>query len=193
MERTNSNAAPEQQLSVSIEDFMAEDAGNEEDVNKIIRLSSRESMVSISLDSIAKHAFSKAAYIGGADSSMPERELAGYGAITHLYSSSVLELGGLVVSEKFRKSGIASMLIKSIVADTKKTMDPELIIAFTNPTSSSIFARLGGSQIEDARSLPPEVWKVCHVCRFYDDAVAKGDNCCGRVYDITDILPSTGT
>lgn len=172
---------------ITVVDFVPLTPENEEDVNTIIRWSTRESMVGISLGSIATHRFAKAAYISD-ESTGATRRLVGYGAITHIYSKSVLEVGGLVVAENVRGSGIASNLVRNTVHDALEAMNPELVLAFSNKRSASLFAKLGGVQIPDAQELPPEVWKVCHTCRFYDDALAGGDMCCGRVYDITGIL-----
>lgn len=170
------------EYEVVIADFVP----SEDDINKVVRWSSRESMVSISLGSIGTHNFAKAAYKKDTSHSSPD-EIIGYGAITHIYSGDILELGGLVVSEQARGMGVAKALIKAITKSAVEAMNPDILIAFSNPKSSSIFSKLGGIQVPEAQALPPEVWKVCHTCRFYDDALACGDRCCGRVYDITAI------
>lgn len=173
------NALPAQP-EVFVRDFLPRKPEREDDVERIVRWSVRESMVAISPDSIRSHSFAKAAYD-------TNERLLGYGAITHIYSADVVELGGLVVSQASRGLGIASRLTRAIVQGATEAMSPAQIIAFSNTKSAPIFAKLGGKQIEDATTLPPEVWKVCHICRYYDAAQEAGATCCGRVYDITRI------
>src|SRR3546814_10092061 len=98
-----------------------------------------------------------------------------------------MELGGLVVSEASRDRGIGSIITRTVVEHAHRVKEPWQIIAFSNKLSRVLFEKLGGTQIEDASTLPPEVWKVCHTCKFYDEALACNKTCCGRVYDITRI------
>lgn len=167
--------------SYTVRDFLPSVPENEENINQIIRWSVRESMVAISPASIRSHNFAKAAF------TVNDETILGYGAVTHIYSSQIVELGGLVVHEATRGMGIASKIIKSVVSHTLETMKPLQVIAFSNTESAGIFTKLGGKQVEDALSLPSEVWKVCHTCKYYDEALARDEGCCGRVYDITNI------
>lgn len=169
---------------ITIQDFTPDIDGYAGDVSQIVRWSVQGSMVAISPDSIKTHYFPTAAY------DQSSGDLVGYGAITHIYSAQVMELGGLVVHKEQRGRGIASAISRKIVAKAFEAMGPELIIAFSNTSSAPIFEKLGGVRIEDARRLPAEVWKVCHTCRYYDDVQASGGGCCGRVYDITNIRTS---
>lgn len=164
-----------------IRDFSTKDPSNADKVNQVIRWSVRESMVAISPDSIGSHNFSKAAFINDTDT------IIGYGAITHIYSSQIVELGGLVVDETARGQGVASRIVRAVVRSTLESIDPLQIIAFSNTKSAPIFSKLGATQVDNALDLPSEVWKVCHTCRYYDEALASGDMCCGRVYDITNV------
>lgn len=168
--------------SIEIRDFLHNSPENEEAINQIVRWSTRESMVAIGALSIHTHSFAKAAYTSN------DNELVGYAAITHIYSPDVMELGGLMVSSAVRGRGVGSLLTKAVVEHAKEIMDPHQIIAFSNTDSAPIFKKLGGDQIEDAASLPDEVWKICHTCRFYEEALEENKACCGRVYDITNIV-----
>ncbi len=156
------------------------------DIEQIVRWSTRESMVSISKNSIGGHQMGVAAYASG--TRLDGNVLAGYGAITNIYSRNVVELGGLVTNPRIRGLGVGSHLVKRLVQRVREELTAEQILAFSNYSSATLFAKLGGIQIENANeSLPPEVWKLCHLCRFYDDAQSIGDQCCGRVFDITNI------
>lgn len=169
---------------ISYEAFDPNDEGNIDHVERIIRWSVRESMVPINPDTIQKHQLAHVARV--------EDRLAGYGAVTHIYSGNVIELGGLVVGERFRGMGIASGLVETIVASAREELKPEMILAWSNPTSATLFSRLGGKQVADAQTLPAEVWKLCHTCRYYDEYVEEmGKICCGRVFDVTHVNEDT--
>lgn len=174
-----------QTTEICYQPFVAAEPANAEYVNTIIDWSSRESMVPITRELIAKHDFQYVAFAADNDRQTPK--LAGYCAITTKYTSSIVELGGLVVAEEYRGLGVGSNLTRLVVAEAlSKMRSIELIIAFSNKHSAKTFLRLGGERIADANSLPDGVWKKCSGCRFKpgEDQVT-ADTCCGRVFDIT--------
>lgn len=174
-------------VEFSIEPFYAADPENDGDVHQLIRWTSNEGMIPLNEASIARHALATAAYaknqpVYGA------RQLAGYAAITQIYDRHIIEVGGLVVSPLYRRYGLASRLVSKVVERALSEISPEQILAFSNPDSAKLFEKLGGTQIEDATTLPNSVWKLCLSCRFYDEKVInEGQKCCGRVFDITEI------
>lgn len=164
----------------------AADPANEAHIEAVVRWSTSESMIPINTFSIQRYRFPNAAFADNTQTG--EREIAGYAAITHIYSRRVIELGGLVINPKYRGLGIASELVKKTATEAREHLEPEQILAFSNHSSGGLFSKLGGERIEDADTLPPEVWKACHVCRFYEKEVIRcGKICCGRVFDITRI------
>ncbi len=163
---------------VNAEEFLRE---NPDIAQDIIALSAQESMVPITEDSLRRH---HVGVVAVRDSG----EFAGYTAVTHVYSQHTVELGGLLVPPELRGRGIAQSLVHSVVERAHQEMEVDMILAFSNQDSANIFRKLGGRVVPNPEILPSEVWKVCHSCRFFEEAVIKGgENCCGRVYDITDI------
>lgn len=142
-----------------------------------------QDMLPLTTESIARHHLSSAAYING--------ELAGYGAISVIYSREVVEFGGMVVNPNFRRKNIGSSLVRHVVQRAHDELEPEQILAFGNEKSSRLFRRLGGTPVKDVMALPSEVWKLCYICPRADRAKAAGKNCCERVFDLTSI--ETGT
>lgn len=136
-------------------------------------------MMHINTESIARHHLSTGAYVAG--------ELAGYGAITVIYSRETIELGGLVVNPAMRRHRIGSSLVKHLVGLAREELQPSTILAFSNERSSRLFIELGGTVVEDLNSLPNEVWKLCYICPLAESAHAAGKACCNRVLDITGI------
>lgn len=137
-------------------------------------------MIPVDEETIRKHHhIATGAYIFG--------ELAAYGAISVVYSKDVIEFGGLVVNPDLRRHKIGTAMVKHVVAKANEEINPELILAFGNPKSSGLFKKLGGRVVDDATTLPSEVWKLCHICPKREQARAVGKNCCERVFDITHI------
>jgi N-acetylglutamate synthase-like GNAT family acetyltransferase len=152
--------------------------------SEIARWSDEESMIPITFDSIAGHHLSTVALAHTTEGI----RLAGYCAITQIYSRYIIELGGLIVSPDFRGMRVAQQVVKRVVARATEELEPDMILAFSNKNSASIFQKLGGEVIADATTLPHKVWKLCINCRNYQEAVIEcGMDCCGRVYDITRI------
>jgi N-acetylglutamate synthase-like GNAT family acetyltransferase len=137
-----------------------------------------DDMLPLSIESIARHHLSTGAYIFG--------ELAGYGAISVIYSRDVIEFGGLVVNPELRRHHVGSAIVKKVVETAHSEMDLSLILAMGNDNSGRLFKRLGGYQVENGK-LPPEVWKLCHICPRLEIAQAAGKQCCDRAFDITNI------
>jgi N-acetylglutamate synthase-like GNAT family acetyltransferase len=136
-------------------------------------------MLPLSTESIARHQMSTAAYVFG--------ELAGYGAISVIYSRDVIEFGGLVVNPDLRRYKIGTGIVRHVVTRALEELNPELILAFGNEKSSRLFQKLGGAQVQDVSVLPAEVWKLCHICPRLNQARSEAKSCCERVYDITSI------
>lgn len=152
--------------------------------SEIARWSDEESMIPITFDSITRHHLATVALAHTTEGI----RLAGYGAITQIYSKHIIELGGLIVNSDFRGMKVAQQVVKRVVSRANDELDPDMILAFSNKNSASIFQKLGGEVIADATTLPTEVWKLCINCRNYQEAVIEcGMDCCGRVYDITRI------
>lgn len=141
-----------------------------------------DDMLPLSVESIARHHLSTGAYIFG--------ELAGYGAISVIYSNDVVEFGGLVVNPNLRRHHVGSAIVKKVVEVAHEEMEPNLILAMGNDNSGKLFKRLGGFQVEN-NALPPEVWKLCHICPRLEIAQAAGKQCCDRAFDITNIPTDT--
>lgn len=167
-----------------VDDFDPIEPRYRQAVDDIVALSRGESMVAISHQSIRSHHVPVAAFMGG--------ELAGYGAVTHIYSPYVVEVGGLLVPERFRREGIATQVLRRVVGLAQAHLTPDMIISFGNSESSELFCKVGAKVLEHpAAQLPPEVWKVCETCRFYEaEVLEKGRLCCGRVFDVTGINES---
>jgi N-acetylglutamate synthase-like GNAT family acetyltransferase len=161
-------------------DFRSFDMDAVSDIERLASWS-RESpeMLPLSVESIARHHLSTGAYILG--------ELAGYGAISVIYSREVVEFGGLLVSPNFRGHGVATALVKHVVSKAREELDPMQVLTFTNEKSFGLFKRLGGVVIDDMDTLPNEVWKLCHICPSYGRMMSAGKICCNRVLDITNI------
>ena len=152
--------------------------------NEIARWSYKESMIPITFDSVAEHHLPTVALARTNEGV----RLAGYSAITQIYSKYIIELGGLIVSPDFRGMRVAQQVVKRVVTRANEELEPDMILAFSNKNSASIFQKLGGEVVADATMLPAEVWKLCLNCKNYQEAVIEcGMNCCGRVYDITRI------
>lgn len=115
-------------------------------------------------------------------------ELAGYAAVTEVYSPSVVEVGGLVVNPDMRRRGVGSALIRRVINQAREWLAPDQVFAFANEKSKPLFEQLGGVLVTDVMNdLPDEVWKLCNVCPRYQEACAVGKQCCDRVLDITGI------
>ncbi len=136
-------------------------------------------MIELNTEGIARHHLSVGAYVWGG--------IAGYAAITVMYSSKVVEFGGLVVDPDMRRLNIGSTLTKNVIQQAREELDPELIVAFSGDKSAPLFKKLGGQVVENANNLPSEVWKLCYICPKHEAAQASGSNCCERVYDMTNI------
>jgi N-acetylglutamate synthase-like GNAT family acetyltransferase len=170
------------ETSIKIQDFHTTHPDNLETIERIVRWSSREMMVPITMDSIQRHHLSMVATDTGLD------KVVGYGAITEIYSRNVVELGGLIIDSSYRGQGVASGIVRRLVDKALDVFNPAQILAFSNGTSANLFSKMGGVQIEDAGLLSAEVWKMCHLCRNYDEQVLTlGKVCCGRVYDLREI------
>jgi N-acetylglutamate synthase-like GNAT family acetyltransferase len=139
-----------------------------------------DDMLPLSTESVARHHLSTGAYLAG--------ELAGYAAISVIYSKEVIEFGGLVVNPNMRRHHIGSKLVTEVVTKAREEIDPRLILAFGNDNSARVFQKLGASQIDDISELPPEVWKLCHICPRLEIARTAGKSCCDRVFDLTSVV-----
>jgi N-acetylglutamate synthase-like GNAT family acetyltransferase len=117
----------------------------------------------------------------------------GHCGITVVYSNETIELGALVTSPIARGRGIAPDLIKRVVESAIEDYSPTSILAFSNPSSRTLFEKMGAAQIENGFELPEEVWKLCSSCRFNPNTFKcgatnyLGELCCGRVYNLIDI------
>lgn len=149
------------------------------DIKKLTSWSGSGDMIPLGLEGIARHHLSTGVYVGG--------ELAGYGAVTVLYSGDIIEFGGLVVDPNMRRHHLGSTIAKHVVKQAREELDPELILAFSSERSALLFEKLGGKVIENANTLPPEVWKLCYICPRHEEALCIGKTCCERAFDITGI------
>lgn len=153
-------------------------------LSQIAHWSEEESMIPITFGSIAEHHL-PTVVLAHTNEGV---KLAGYSAITQIYSKYIIELGGLIVNPELRGMKVAQQVVKRVVARANEELEPDMILAFSNKNSASIFQKLGGKVVADATMLPAEVWKLCLNCKNYQEAVIEcGMNCCGRVYDITRI------
>lgn len=153
----------------------------------IYELSQHNSMIPINEESIDSHNLRTLAL--GVDQQLGVTRFAGYAAITLVYSSEVIELGGLVIDPSFRGRGIAGKLTRNIIARAGEMWPNAEIIAFANEKSGRVFNRLGAHRIEDPENeLMPEVWKTCSLCTGFKEYVTEmGERCCRRVYDLSEI------
>lgn len=164
--------------------FDPSDPRNQQHLPRIIELSHEEAMIPITDESIQGH---RLARIMVDLDSLTER-FAGYAAITQVYSPGVVELGALVTDEGYRGRGVASRLVREVRREAHEAWGGAQILTFTNEASKQVFAKLGGLVVESPDSLPAEVWKVCRDCTSYERCVVQlGQQCCGRVLDITEI------
>ena len=162
------------------------DLESDQDVHNLIEWSNRpDEMIPLSYESLARHHLSTCAYL--------DNELAGYAAVSVIYSSDVVEFGALVVNPDLRGHKIGSELTRKVVSKVSQELRPSLILAFANEKSSKLFKKLGGKSWQDTDLLPPEVWKLCHICPRLSTARELGNKCCERVFDITLIETGVNT
>lgn len=175
---------PDLQGDVDIVSFDPTLDRNEELINRIVSLSTKESMIPVTKDTIQRHHLGHIALLRTNEDTI----FAGYGAITHVYSSAAVEFGALLVDPAFRGHGIASRILAKVHEAATEAWPQAEIFAFSNPTSRSIFEKNGGLPITNPDAMPPEVWKVCEACVNYQECVVElGKRCCGRIFDITEV------
>lgn len=141
--------------------------------------SANDAMIPLHYEGLAHHQLATGAYWRG--------ELAGYAAISVVYSHDVIELGGLVVNPALRQHRVGTGVVQEVLRKAHDEFEPSLILAFGNETSARLFKRLGAVVIDDIESLPSEVWKLCHICPRYEAACLAGKQCCDRALDLTPI------
>lgn len=137
-------------------------------------------MIPLTYSRILRHRIGLLGFLDG--------NLAGYAAVTEVYSPSVIEVGGLVVNPDMRRRGIGTAMITQIMAEAREWLGPDQVFAFANNKSKPLFEAMGGVLVEDVMNdLPDEVWKLCDRCPRFEEACAIGKQCCDRVLDITNI------
>lgn len=114
-------------------------------------------------------------------------EVVGYCAMTQEYkkedgdSSTVHEIGSLIVNPNNRGKGIAHQLV-SVMTNHLLSLGVNQIIAFCNPDSESIF-RDAGYKIQNPDNLPMAIFEPCAQC----PKKPKSGGCCDTILGINNI------
>lgn len=114
-------------------------------------------------------------------------EVVGYCAMTQEYkkedgdSSTVHEIGSLIVDPNYRGEGIAHKLV-SAMTDYLLSLGANQIIAFCNPDSEAIFID-SGYEIQNPNNFPGAIFEPCAQCPKKPES----GGCCDSILGISNI------
>lgn len=114
-----------------------------------------------------------------------EGDLVSHAAITYTYSDGSVEIGCVITDKEKRRNGAATHAVKEALRLAHEKYPGRKIFALANESSSILFERIGGIQIETIE-LSAEVWEPCVDCpRRPQQTKGKPFVCCDTPYDLT--------
>lgn len=108
-------------------------------------------------------------------------ELIAHAAVTFVYQEDkVVEVGGVIVSDKWRKKGYGKQAIEASLDLARINYPGWQKIALCNEQSLPIYLSLGSTimEVEDLNIIPKEAWEACVSCPHYAETKRRGKICC---------------
>lgn len=104
-----------------------------------------------------------------------------HAAITFVYDTDkVVEVGGVIVSDKWRKKGLGKQVTQASIDLARVKYPGWTMIALCNEQSLPIYLGLGATvlDIDKLEIIPKEAWEACASCPNYAETKKRGKICC---------------